>query len=260
MATEVERWLHERFCSELRLEPIDDDRIRVFTPFRFDDGDHLKIILKRTNGSWALTDEGHTLMHLSYAVSEEEMKQESRQTLMEGALSLFDVQNRGGELLLPLNEDNVGDAIYEFAEAMIKVADVAYLSRERVRVAFFQDVERFLGDVLPTGRVRTRWYDLEHDAEGLYPVDFRIEAQGDPPWFLYALATAYHISVATIALHQFREWGLSHRPVGVVRDDVRIGSRDRARFESAGERAPVFMFQEDREGLMGLLQEASGPS
>ena len=47
------------------------DRYQVFTPFLFDDGDHLVIVLKRNNSHWVLSDEGHTYMHLTYRTGRE---------------------------------------------------------------------------------------------------------------------------------------------------------------------------------------------
>ena len=45
------------------------NRFLVFTPFTFDDGDHLAIVLKRYDKHWFLSDEGHTYMHLSYELT-----------------------------------------------------------------------------------------------------------------------------------------------------------------------------------------------
>ena len=46
----------------------------VFTPFRFDDGDHITIVLKKKEqAGWVLSDEGHTYMHLTYDISEKKL-------------------------------------------------------------------------------------------------------------------------------------------------------------------------------------------
>jgi len=58
----IERDFKRAVCESVRLVPEGLDRFRVFTPFMFDDGDHLAIVLKRQRDGWALTDEGHTFM------------------------------------------------------------------------------------------------------------------------------------------------------------------------------------------------------
>ncbi len=54
-----------RVCEQIELEPEGEGRFLVVTPFRFEDGDHFVIALKRDRNQWILTDEASTLMHLS---------------------------------------------------------------------------------------------------------------------------------------------------------------------------------------------------
>jgi len=63
---EVEREFKRKVCDELALEQEGQGRHLVHTPFSFDDGDNLIIVLKRDGDAWILTDEAHTYMHLSY--------------------------------------------------------------------------------------------------------------------------------------------------------------------------------------------------
>jgi len=62
----IEQKFRSKVCDEIRLVGEGMNRHIVFTPFMFDDGDHLCILLERHDGHWYLTDEGHTFMHLSY--------------------------------------------------------------------------------------------------------------------------------------------------------------------------------------------------
>ncbi len=39
----------QKVCDEIRLLEEGKNRFRVFTPFRFDDGDHLSIVFKKEN-------------------------------------------------------------------------------------------------------------------------------------------------------------------------------------------------------------------
>ena len=59
-----------KVSEKVRLASEGIDRYRVFTPFMFDDGDHLAIVLRKESGRWTLSDEGHTYMHLTYDLDE----------------------------------------------------------------------------------------------------------------------------------------------------------------------------------------------
>ena len=74
----IDRDFREKVCAEIRVLDEGMDRYRVFTPFQFDDGDHLAIVLKRKASQWLLSDEGHTFMHLTYPVDEKELQRGTR--------------------------------------------------------------------------------------------------------------------------------------------------------------------------------------
>ena len=108
----IERDFREKVCAEIHLLDEGIDRCRVFTPFQFDDGDHLAIVLKREANQWLLSDEGHTLMHLTDPVDEKELQRGTRQKIIGNALSAFGVDDREGELLLRISGNRYGDALY----------------------------------------------------------------------------------------------------------------------------------------------------
>ena len=148
----IERNFREKVCAEIRVLEEGIDRYRVFTPFQFDDGDHLAIVLKREDNQWLLSDEGHTLMHLTYQVDEKEPQRGTRQKIIGNALSAFGVDDREGELLLGISDNRYGDALYSFTQALLRISDVTFLARERVKSTFMEDFRqqvRAVGSVLP---------------------------------------------------------------------------------------------------------------
>ena len=103
MVTEtVEHDFRSKVSAKVRLLQEGINRYRVFTPFLFDDGDHLSVILRRDAGGWALSDEGHTYMHLTYDLSERDLQRGTRQKVISNALSTFSVEDRDGELVLAI--------------------------------------------------------------------------------------------------------------------------------------------------------------
>ena len=78
-AATIEQSFREKVCAKIRIVLEGDERFRVFTPFLFEDGDHLAIVLKKRESTWVLSDEGHTYMHLTYDLDEKDLQRGNRQ-------------------------------------------------------------------------------------------------------------------------------------------------------------------------------------
>ena len=77
-------------CSQISLVQEGLNRYRVFTPFYFDDGDHLAIVLKKDeSGQMVFSDEGHTLMHISYDMEYSDLMLRNRFKIIRDALSVY---------------------------------------------------------------------------------------------------------------------------------------------------------------------------
>src|SRR3990172_1723447 len=96
----IERQFHEKVSAKIRLTAEGMERYRVFTPFLFEDGDHLAIVLKQEAGRWVLSDEAHTYMHLTYDLDEKDLQRGTRQKIITNALSVYKVDDREGELII----------------------------------------------------------------------------------------------------------------------------------------------------------------
>jgi hypothetical protein len=231
----IERDFREKVCEKLKITSEGIDRYRVFTPFIFEDGDHLSIILKRENGGWLLSDEGHTYMHLTYDLDEKDLQRGTRQKIITNALSIFSVQDREGELIISIYDERYGDALYSFVQALLRITDVTYLSRERVRSTFMDDFRAFMEETVPVNRREFDWHDLQHDPTGKYLIDCRINGM-TRPLFVQALPNDDKTRDATITLLQFEKWGAPFRSLAIFEDQEEINRKVLARYSDVCEK------------------------
>lgn len=232
---QLERDFKNKVCEQLRLVSEGVERFRVFTPFKFEDGDHLAIVLKRAGNSWLLSDEGHTLMHLSYDLDERDLQRGTRQKILASTLSAFSVEDRDGELVLMIPGERFGDGLYSFVQAVLKLSDLTFLSRERARSTFMEDFRSFIEQRVPPERRQFEWFDPDHDPTGKYVVDCRIN-QMPNPLFIYALGSNDKVRDATIGILHFERLRQDFRSIGIFENQEEVNRKVLARFSDVCEK------------------------
>jgi len=228
----IERDFKAKVADELRITSEGIDRFVVLTPISFGDGDALPIVLKKGNDQWFLTDEAHTFLQLSYRLSDEELEQPPRRDLIDRILSSFEIENRNGELILPIPDQQYGDALYTFIQALLKIDDIRYLSRERVQSTFLADVKNYLENVVSSQRITVDWHDPEKDPPGTYAVDYRINGS-KTPIFIFAINSEHKADISTISLLKFEQWKLNYKSVGIFDEMENFSQKTIARFADA---------------------------
>ena len=255
---EVERDFKHKVCDQLSLEALGQGRYVVNTPYSFDDGDNLTIVLREEGDAWVLTDEAHTYMHLSYDLDEKALSEGTRQEIISDTLGYFGVEDRDGELVLPVREDGYGNALYSFVQALLRISNLTFLSREQVARVFDSDFREFLAERVPEDRRHFDWHHPELDPTARYPADCYINGS-EKPIVIFALNSDASVQAATISLLQYEKWEFEVHSIGLFADQEKIGRRPLAQFTDVCERAFSTLAGDTRRRVARYLAKVLSP-
>lgn len=227
-AIEIEKNFQEKIRDEVHLLPEGLRRYIVDHPFTFDDGDHYVIILRNTiSGEWELSDEGHTIMHLSYEAMD--FNKGGYKEIIDNTVSAFGLTNHEGELTLLIPEMRFGDALFSFVQALIKISDVKYLERERIRSLFMEEFKGFLTEFVPESRRKFDYHHPQRDPSQIYPIDCRIEAT-HKPLFIFGITNDSKCQTATNIIYWWEKQSEPFNVMAIYENQEEVNNRIQARF------------------------------
>ena len=87
-------------------------------------------------------------MHLTYDPDEKDLQRGTRQEIITNALSAFKVEDREGELIVTVEGDQFGDALYGFVQAFLKITEL-FMSGSSAKRAKQQALEGIDHEAFP---------------------------------------------------------------------------------------------------------------
>jgi len=233
----ITQTIQQSIGHQIVVEQEGVERYPILTPFMMEDGDHYNIVLRGHEGTtnWVLTDEGNTLMHLSYWMDYSSLKKGTRQEVINRVLKQFDIENREGELRLETSFNELSSAIFSFLQALTRITDVTYLSKEQVRATFMDDFREFMREQIPADRLTFDYNHPKYDRQKLYTVDALVNHR-DVPLYVFAIGSDDRCRDVTINLHTYQSWKIPFQSVAIFEDQQNIGRSVLARFSDVADK------------------------
>ncbi len=217
--------LRKSVCEDIELFQEGLDRFAIDSPFGFEDGDSFVIILERTDDQWHLTDEGHTLMHLSYDNSDELLNSGHREEIFKSVLGKHKIKNKGGELTLKVEDHKFGDSLFTFIQALNKIITIILFKKDTVATMFKDDFKESMHSIFHDN-CQFNYHNEDHDIDEKYMVDCYVDAE--KPLLIFALSGNYKCQDAMLTCMKFKEWGVKFNSIGIFEESEKIGKKIQA--------------------------------
>ena len=281
---ELERTLKAQICESVRIVTNGNGKHYITMPFFYGDGDGPTIALRRQGDGWAMSDEGSTMMRLSWRLSEEEFEEPERQSKIADALALSQAKEKDGELLLQVSDSNYSEALFDFVHSLLIVDELGYpdkttTSRElESHVDVFEEVTSFalaptasmsakrrlmpmrefkrgfadiVRESLPHHKLNFGWSDPSWDPAGNYVVDCMVNGM-DAPLFLHAPGSNVQARDATITIYRFNDQRVGGRHATVFRDASKLTRKVTSQLKAVCD-VTFDNFEREREGIREFL-------
>lgn len=247
------RELKESICKDIDVFPEGKSRFAVDTPFCFEDGDSFTIVLKKSNDRWYFTDEGHTLMHLSYEGADISLEKGKRKQYLDLILTTHYIENDNGELKCSVEDEHYGDALFTFIQGLTKITDLSFISRERIASLFWEEFREYLKETFKE-KCFFDYKDPARDPDGKYIVDCYVKYE--KPLFIFGLSSDGRCNDAIITCLTLKSRGASFNSIGIFEDAEKISNKVMARSIDAIEK-PFSTLSSTKERLPEYLHNMS---
>ena len=222
--------LCERLCTKIRIHKRDDEAYMLESPFSFPDGDQIPIYLaETTRGGVMLSDRGHTLMHISYENDIDAFSEGARAVLWEQIVRECEIQEEEGVFKVETSPEQIVETLFRFGQALTKIYDLTFLSRDRIATTFYEDLKSLLFGIVGEERLELDHTPVDVPHASNYPVDYHLKGRDGSPLFIYGIPNRDKARLTTIMLSHFLLHKLTFESIIVFLNQQEIPRLDVAR-------------------------------
>nr|WP_319539748.1 DUF1828 domain-containing protein [uncultured Methanospirillum sp.] len=225
-------FIREKISEEYEVIKKTDERYYILSPFEFDDGDGYSIILKRLRDEWILSDEGHTILEISYRLDPDLLTEGIRREIFENALKMNELKCEKGVISTKVNFDNFGQKIHSFIQGIARINSIATWAPDKNLRPFKEEVRQYLELFFPD-ILQERYINKQYDKDGDFPIDFAFK-HDEIMIYIFAISTTHNLKEALISVLKHKGWGLRFKSLCLIRDTDIIPSKDTLRLKKEG--------------------------
>lgn len=198
--SEIESTLCRALCGSVIVQQRAEGFWRVDTPWTFPDGDGYSIYISPApTGGLRISDQGLTLMRMSYENDLAKLREGTRGRLLVQVLADAGLMEDDGEFFLDSTADDLGANVLRLGQGLTRVHDLTFLNRVRVESTFYDDLREKLQSLVGSERLTENYVVPEVANGGDYRVDYFIHG-GSVPLYLFGVPNRDKARLATIIL------------------------------------------------------------
>lgn len=232
-ATDMQATLCRALCGSVTVHQIGDEIWQVDTPWTFPDGDGYSIYVSQApTGGLRISDQGLTMMRLSYENDIAKLREGTRGRLLAQVLADAGLSEDEGEFFLDATAEDLGASVLRIGQALTRVHDLTFLNRLQVESTFYEDLREKLQAVVGAERL-TEGYVVPGVANARdYPVDYFVSG-GTSPLYLFGVPNRDKARLATIILQHLVRAGQDFDSMVVFQNAADLPRADLGRLMNA---------------------------
>lgn len=231
--TQLQDRLCRSLCGDVRVQQRKDGLWRVDTPWTFPDGDAYCLYIELApSGGLRISDQGLTMMRLSYENDIAKFREGTRGRLFSQVLADTGLLEDDGEFFLDSTAEDLGANVMRMGQALTRVHNLTFLNRLRVENTFYDDLREKLQSMVGTDRLISDYMIPNLPNASDYPVDYSVSGCATP-LYLFGVPNRDKARLATIVLQHLAKHGLNFNSMIVFQNAADIPRTDMNRIMNA---------------------------
>ncbi|MFA5728331.1 MAG: DUF1828 domain-containing protein [Candidatus Neomarinimicrobiota bacterium] len=225
---EITRYLNPNFG-------LIEKRVGIFqliAPFYHEDGDMVEIYLEPLNqlNRVKISDFGMTIMRLSYSF---DVDTPNKEKIFNRIIDSNQLSIRDGELYLETDVNSLQNSIFQFAQTIGKISNMALYQREVIQNLFFEMLDQYVDENLSNYYPQKNFYPIPGHDE--YMVDYCFN-HSQRPIYLFGVNSQSNARLVTISCLKFLQEKMPFKSVVVLESIDVMSRKDIARLMSVADK------------------------